>query len=112
MQMNKNKLLFLYVSIISIFCLPVHAGEIVDDALQSLQLDNASGVAEGLKRGLDVNFVDSQGNNVSVGEILNELKEMNSKLGNPQKNYVVASEVNAINAINDQIRSEATMKRK
>ena len=62
MHMNKNKLLFLYVSIISVFCLPVHAGEIVDDALQSIQLDNASGVVEGLKRGLDVNFVDSQGN--------------------------------------------------
>ena len=38
---------------------PAHAGEIVDDTLQSLQLDDASGVAQGLKRGLDVNFVDA-----------------------------------------------------
>lgn len=39
----------------------VNAGAIVDDTLQSLQLDDASGVLEGLQRGMDVNFVNEDG---------------------------------------------------
>jgi ankyrin repeat protein len=62
MQMNKNKLFVLFLCLVAVLSPPALAGEIVDDTLQSLQLDDASGVAQGLKRGLDVNFVDSQGN--------------------------------------------------
>ena len=35
---------------------------LTDDTLQALQLDDASGVVQGLRRGLDVNFVDAYGN--------------------------------------------------
>lgn len=41
-----------------------HAGEIVDDTLQAIKLDDAAGVMEGLQRGLDVNFVDEDGNSL------------------------------------------------
>ena len=40
---------------------PAQAGNIVDDTLQSLQLDDASCVLEGLQRGMDVNFVNEDG---------------------------------------------------
>lgn len=40
------------------------AGEIVDDMLQSVKLDDAAGVVDGLKRGMDVNFVDEEGNSL------------------------------------------------
>lgn len=41
-----------------------HAGDIVDDTLQSIKLDDASGVLESLQRGLDINFVDEDGNSL------------------------------------------------
>ena len=41
-----------------------HAGEIVDDTLQAIKLDDAPSVLEGLQRGLDVNFVDDDGNSL------------------------------------------------
>ncbi len=37
------------------------AGEIVDDTLQAIKLDDAAGVREGLRRGMDINFVDEGG---------------------------------------------------
>ena len=40
------------------------AGNIVDDARQSIQLDDASGVKNDLRRGLDVNFIDEDGNSL------------------------------------------------
>ena len=40
------------------------AGNIVDDARQSIQLDDVSGVKDDLLRGLDVNFVDEDGNSL------------------------------------------------
>jgi ankyrin repeat protein len=62
MQLNKIILSVFLVGVMAFFYRPAHAGEIVDDTLQALQLDNASGVIHGLKRGLDVNFVDAYGN--------------------------------------------------
>lgn len=41
-----------------------HPGEILDDTLQAIKLDDAAGVIEGLQRGLDVNFVDEDGNSL------------------------------------------------
>lgn len=43
-----------------------HAGEIVDDTLQAIKLDDAAGVMAGLQRGLDVNFVDDDGNSLLI----------------------------------------------
>lgn len=40
------------------------AGNIVDDARQSIQLDDVSGVRDDLRRGLDVNFIDEDGNSL------------------------------------------------
>lgn len=40
------------------------ASEIVDDTLQSLQIDDVAGVQEALQRGLDVNFVDKDGHSL------------------------------------------------
>lgn len=51
--------------IISIFALAwsvyASAGEIIDDALKAVQLDNASELKTQIKRGLDVNYADSTG---------------------------------------------------
>jgi len=61
MQMNN------ILKIIIIFLLATNfsqAGDIVDDALQSIQLDDSAGVMESLQRGLDVNFVDEDGNSL------------------------------------------------
>ncbi len=41
-----------------------HAGNIVDDTLQAVKLDDAAGVMEGLQRGMEVNFVDDEGNSL------------------------------------------------
>ena len=41
-----------------------YAGNIVDDARQSIQLDDVSGVRDDLLRGLDVNFIDADGNSL------------------------------------------------
>ncbi len=62
MQLNNITLLIIFCGAVGGVYLPAHAGEIVDDTLQALQLDDASSVAQGLKRGLDVNFVDAYGN--------------------------------------------------
>ena len=40
------------------------AGEIVDDTRQAIKLDYAAGVLEGLQRGLDINFVDDNGDSL------------------------------------------------
>lgn len=56
--MRLNNLIFiLFIAALN----PAQAGNIVDDTLQSLQLDDASGVLEGLQRGMDVNFVNENG---------------------------------------------------
>lgn len=56
--MRLNNLIFiLLISALN----PAQAGNVVDDTLQSLQLDDASGVIEGLQRGMDVNFVNEDG---------------------------------------------------
>ena len=64
MQLNNKYIIVFILCLTWTYILPAKAGEIVDDALQALQLDNAAGVEEGLKRGLDVNFVDSSGNSL------------------------------------------------
>lgn len=62
MQLNNiiNVLFFILLFVATI----VHAGEIVDDTLQAIKLDDPSSVLEGLQRGLDVNFVDEDGNSL------------------------------------------------
>lgn len=57
-----NNIIFKSLSIALFVVGLAHAGEIVDDTLQALKLDDAAGLAEGLQRGLDVNFVDEEGN--------------------------------------------------
>lgn len=57
----------IYIKSIALFLLALNlalAGEIVDDTLQAIKLDDAEGVMEGLQRGLDVNFVDEDGNSL------------------------------------------------
>lgn len=57
----------IYIKSISIAVFLVNfafAGEIVDDTLQAIKLDDVAGVTEGLQRGLDVNFVDVDGNSL------------------------------------------------
>ena len=49
---------------ISLFSFASLAGNIVDDARQSIQLDDVSGVKDDLLRGLDVNFIDEDGNSL------------------------------------------------
>jgi len=53
----KFVLLFAFASL-------AQAGNIVDDARQSIQLDDVSGVKDDLLRGLDVNFIDEDGNSL------------------------------------------------
>ena len=43
-----------------------NAGEIVDDTLQSINVGDIIGVSEGLKRGLDINFADQDGNTLLI----------------------------------------------
>ena len=40
------------------------AGEIVDDTLQSINVGDIAGISDGLRRGLDVNFADPDGNSL------------------------------------------------
>ena len=56
-----NILIFL---LLFAFASLAQAGNIVDDARQSIQLDDVSGVKHDLLRGLDVNFVDEDGNSL------------------------------------------------
>lgn len=47
---------------LGLFATPVLAGEVVDDTLQSIKVDDLRGIAEGLRRGLDINYADADGN--------------------------------------------------
>ena len=60
--MSLNNILIL--SMLSLFSFASLAGNIVDDARQSIQLDDVSGVKDDLLRGLDVNFIDEDGNSL------------------------------------------------
>ena len=55
--------IFILLSIFT-FSVLAQAGNIVDDARQSIQLDDVSGVKDDLLRGLDVNFIDQDGNSL------------------------------------------------
>lgn len=60
-MINKLKfilLLLLFISGVG----SCNAGEIVDDTLQSINVGDVNGVSEGIRRGLDVNFADQDGN--------------------------------------------------
>ena len=59
-----NNILFKLLIVLMVAANVAHAGNIVDDARQSIQLDDASGVRGDLLRGLDVNFVDEEGNSL------------------------------------------------
>ena len=60
--MNINKLLLLILVQLGLSVTPVLAGNIVDDALQSINVDDVRGISDGLRRGLDVNYADTDGN--------------------------------------------------
>lgn len=56
----RNKLLlFLFIWLLAGSC---NAGEIVDDTLQAMNLGDTQGIAQGLRRGMDVNYADADGN--------------------------------------------------
>lgn len=59
MPLNKLKILALIAALV--FSSTALAGDIIDDALKAVQLDNASALSAQLKRGLDVNYADSTG---------------------------------------------------
>lgn len=62
--MHMNNLLIKSLILFLLGVNPALAGEIVDDTLQAIKLDDEAGVSEGLQRGLDVNFVDDEGNSL------------------------------------------------
>ncbi len=39
----------------------VHAGDVVDDTIQSINVGDTNGIQDGIRRGLDVNFADETG---------------------------------------------------
>lgn len=59
-----NNIIIRYALLFLLVVNMAYAGEIVDDTLQAIKLDDAAGVMEGLQRGLDVNFVDDDGNSL------------------------------------------------
>ena len=60
--MNINKLLLFFLVQLGLSVTPVFAGNVVDDTLQSINVDDVRGIADGLRRGLDVNYADADGN--------------------------------------------------
>ena len=59
-----NNIIFKSLIIFTVAANFAYAGNIVDDARQSIQLDDVSGVRDDLLRGLDVNFIDADGNSL------------------------------------------------
>lgn len=59
MLLNNIKIIVIIAALV--FSSVGFAGDIIDDALKAVQLDNASALSEQLKRGLDVNYADSTG---------------------------------------------------
>lgn len=60
--MNCKNILSLFLVQLGLSATPVSAGNVVDDTLQSINVDDVRGIAEGLRRGLDVNYADADGN--------------------------------------------------
>lgn len=59
-----NNIYIIVLSACLFWASPALAGNLVDDTLQSINLDDAAGVVDGLQRGLDVNLVDDEGNSL------------------------------------------------
>lgn len=60
--MNYKHIVIFFLLQLGFLATPVFAGNVVDDALQSINIDDVRGIAEGLRRGLDVNYADADGN--------------------------------------------------
>ena len=60
--MKLINILILFLVILGAFNKPSFAGEIVDDTLQSIKTGDIGGIALGLRRGVDVNYADPDGN--------------------------------------------------
>lgn len=51
-----------YICFLGLLSSPCKAGEVVDDTLQAINLGDLQGIQDGLRRGLDVNYADQDGN--------------------------------------------------